>query len=333
VIVVALAPFIGSIFNDAEGLEGAMLIAAILPALQALDSIGAATVILRGRYDLRGALLTLSMGLRLAGVAIGAQYGVTATIAGRVAGQAVTSAVVVGFAIAAVRRFPAATPVALGEDRRPILGFVFQSSAYTALVSLRTWIAPLVLGIVRTATDLGLFRAAQAPQMGMSVLFAPVRMILLTDQTRDWERGRPQVVFARLRRYVAGSTLLLVLTLPPALLLMPWLVRVILGEDYEPATTAAQLVLVSAAIHLVLGWTKTFPVTIGRPGLRIVAHGVEAAVLLPLIVVLGDRWGVTGAGVAVLLSSVAFALTWIVLLLGLRRRGFGPEPAAATARE
>jgi O-antigen/teichoic acid export membrane protein len=73
VIVVALAPFIGSIFNDAEGLEGAMLIAAILPALQALDSIGAATVILRGRYDLRGALLTLSMGLRLAGVAIGAQ--------------------------------------------------------------------------------------------------------------------------------------------------------------------------------------------------------------------------------------------------------------------
>jgi hypothetical protein len=30
-------------------------------------------VILRGRYDLRGALLTLSMGLRLAGVAIGAQ--------------------------------------------------------------------------------------------------------------------------------------------------------------------------------------------------------------------------------------------------------------------
>jgi O-antigen/teichoic acid export membrane protein len=333
-LIAALAPFVGSIFNGAEGLEEAMLIAALLPALQALDSIGAATVILRGRYDLRGLLLTLSMGLRLVGVAIGAQFGVTAAIAGLVAAQAVTSAVVVAFAVAAVRRFPAAEPVALGDDRRPILGFVFQSSAYTALISVRTWIAPLALGVVRSATDVGLFRAAQAPQLGMAVLLAPVRLILLTEHTRDWERGRPEVVFAGLRRYVAGSTLLMVLVLPPALVLMPWLVRVVFGEDYEPATTAAQLILVAAAIQLVLGWTKTFPVTIGRPGLRIVAHGVEAAVLLPLIVVFGDRWGVTGAGAAVLVSTGAFALTWLVLVVRLRREGFGPVATApATAPE
>jgi O-antigen/teichoic acid export membrane protein len=333
-LIAALAPFVGSIFNGAEGLEEAMLIAALLPALQALDSIGAATVILRGRYDLRGLLLTLSMGLRLVGVAIGAQFGVTAAIAGLVAAQAVTSAVVVAFAVAAVRRFPAAEPVALGDDRRPILGFVFQSSAYTALISVRTWIAPLALGVVRSATDVGLFRAAQAPQLGMAVLFAPVRLILLTEHTRDWERGRPEVVFAGLRRYVAGSTLLMVLVLPPALVLMPWLVRVVFGEDYEPAATAAQLILVAAAIQLVLGWTKTFPVTIGRPGLRIVAHGVEAAVLLPLIVVFGDRWGVTGAGAAVLVSTGAFALTWLVLVVRLRREGFGPVATApATAPE
>jgi O-antigen/teichoic acid export membrane protein len=133
---------------------------------------------------------------------------------------------------------------------------------------------------------------------------------------------------------VAGSTLLMVLVLPPALVLMPWLVRVVFGEDYEPAATAAQLILVAAAIQLVLGWTKTFPVTIGRPGLRIVAHGVEAAVLLPLIVVFGDRWGVTGAGAAVLVSTGAFALTWLVLVVRLRREGFGPVATApATAPE
>ena len=72
-----------------------------------------------------------------------------------------------------------------------------------------------------------------------------------------------------------------------------------------------------------LGWTKSFPVTIGRPGLRLVAHGVETAVLLPLIVVFGNYWGVTGAGGAVLVSSVAFALVWLVLILRLRARRFG----------
>ena len=117
-------------------------------------------------------------------------------------------------------------------------------------------------------------------------------MILLTEQTRDWERGRPEIVIAGLRRYVVGSALLMAAILVPgASSLMPWLVRLLLGADYAPATGAAPLVLVAAAIQLVFGWTKSFPVTIGRPGLRLVAHGVEAAVLLPLIVVFGELLG------------------------------------------
>jgi O-antigen/teichoic acid export membrane protein len=329
-IVVVLAPFVGLIFNDAEGLQTPMLIAALLPGLQALESIGAAVLILRGRYDVRGLLLTLSMGLRLAGVSVGAQFGVTGAVVAVVAAQAVTSAAVVAFALAALRRFPAATPVELAEDRGPILRFVLQSSIYTGFVSLRTWIAPLVLGIVSTAADVGLFRAAQTPQQGVAVLLAPVRLILLTEQTRDWEHGRPEVVFAGLRRFAIGSALLMAVVLPPALLVMPWLIRLLFGEAYAPATDAARLVLVAGAIQLVLGWTKSFAVTIGRPGLRTVAHAVEAAVLLPLIVVLGETWGVTGAGGAVLASTVAFAVTWGVLLVRLRRAGLGRE-AAATA--
>jgi Na+-driven multidrug efflux pump len=38
-------------------------------------------------------------------------------------------------------------------------------------------------------------------------------------------------------------------------------------------------------------------------------------------VILGKKWGVTGAGVAVLVSSVAFAAAWAVILLRLRRTG------------
>ena len=72
-----------------------------------------------------------------------------------------------------------------------------------------------------------------------------------------------------------------------------------------------------------LGWTKSFPVSIGKPGLRIVAHGVEIAALLPLVLLLGDRWGATGAAVAVLIATVAFAGAWSVLLYRLRREHHG----------
>jgi O-antigen/teichoic acid export membrane protein len=326
--VAALAPFLGSIFEGAESLQTAMLIGALLPVLQAIESIGAAMLILRSRYDLHGVLLALSMALRLVGLVVGAQHGVTAAVLGVLAAQAATSAVVLVVGLVTLRRFPPARPAPLGDDRGPIVRFVLQSSLYTGFLSLRSGFAPLVLGVVRTATDVGLFRAAQAPQQGFSVLTAPVRLILLTEQTRDWERGRPEVVLAGLRRYVVASALLMAVVVPPAIWVMPWLVRFVLGDDYGPASNAARLVLLGAAIHLVLSWTKSFPVTIGRPALRLVAHGVESAVLLPLIVVFGSAWGVTGAGGAVLASSVAFALTWLVLLARLRRTDFGREGPA-----
>jgi O-antigen/teichoic acid export membrane protein len=318
-LIAVLAPFVGSIFNGARGLTGAMLVAAPLPALEAIETMGATALILRGRYDVRGVALAGSMGLRLAGLAIGCQHGVTAAILGLLAAQTVTTTTVAGAGLVALRRFPSAEPAPLGEDRRGILGFVAQSSLDTCLVSFRIWIAPLALGIVRSAVDVGLFRGAQAPQTAFAAFSAPVRMILLADQTRDWEHDRPERVFAGVRRYMTASSLVMLVVLPPLLWAMPWLVRLFLGHAYLPATDAARLIVGAAAIQLVFGWTKSFAVTVGRPGLRLLAHGIEAAVLLPLIVGLGSLWGVTGAAIAVVIASAVHAAVWAAMFAGLRR--------------
>jgi O-antigen/teichoic acid export membrane protein len=274
------------------------------------------------------------MALRLVALAIGCQYGVTEAILGLLVAQLITTASIVGAGLVALRRFPAAKPVPLADDGRPFVGFVLKSSVDSGLDAFRTWIAPLMIGIVGTAKDVGLFRGAQAPQYAFAVLSSPVRMILLSEQTRDWEAGKVSAVVAGLRRYVTGSTLLMAAILVPAELLMPWLVRLLLGEEYEPAVGAARFVFAAAAIQLIFAWTKSFPVTIGRPGLRIVAHVVEVVVLVPLILVFGEVWGVTGAGAAVLVSTLAFAATWVVIMWRLRRSGFGedgPTPERASA--
>jgi O-antigen/teichoic acid export membrane protein len=75
----------------------------------------------------------------------------------------------------------------------------------------------------------------------------------------------------------------------------------------------------------VFGWTKTLPVTIGRPGLRVIAHAVESGVLLALIIAFGRLWGVTGAGAAVLVSTLAYAGVWVVLLNVIRAERKFPE--------
>ena len=291
--------------------------------------MGAAMLILRSRYDIRGALLTLATGLRLIAIVIAAPHGVNATVFGIVVAQLVTSICVVAIGINAVRRFPRVTASGLGDDRSPgDRASSLQSSIGTGLVSLRGWLAPLALGVVTNPTEVGYFRAAQAPQQGFAALSSPVRLILLTEQTRDWERGRTEVVWEGVRRYLRGATALMLVALIPLELAMGWLVKFFLGDQYSPAIPAARIILVAAAIQVVFGWSKSFPVSIGRPGLRIVASGIEAAVMLPLILVFGSLWGATGAAVAVVVSSVAFAITWIVILIRLRR---GPLEGLATS--
>src|SRR5207248_7645431 len=53
-LIAALAPFAHAIFHDAHGLAAPLLLAALLPVLQSMESMGAQLLILRSRYDVRG---------------------------------------------------------------------------------------------------------------------------------------------------------------------------------------------------------------------------------------------------------------------------------------
>jgi O-antigen/teichoic acid export membrane protein len=316
-VLAALAPAADALF-DTDGLVAPMLVAALLPLVQAPENVGTSVLLLRGRYDLRGAYQSFSLALRLVGIAVGCRYGVVEAIAGIVVAQAVSTLVVSVVGLVAFRRFPAAPQAPLADDRRGVLSFVLQSSAATGLVSLRTALAPLVLGLVSGPTQVGLLRVAQAPQSGFAAASSPVRLILLTEQTRDWEHGNERRVMAGVTRYMKVALGVLAVAIPLFWLTIPWLVETLFGADYDGAVSAARIVLLAASIHLLLGWSKSLPTTVGRPGLRILTHGIETLVLLPLVAWLGARWGVTGAAVAILASSVVFAATWAVLLVQLR---------------
>lgn len=316
-ILVALAPLADELFG-ADGLKSALVAAALLPLVQSPENVGATALLLHGRYDLRGVYQLGSTSLRLVAIVVAAPYGVTWALAALVVAQAIATAAVSVAGVVALRRFPAGAPRPLAEDVPGLRAFVVESSIATGVVSLRTTLVPVLLGIVSGTTQVGLFRIAQTPQTGFAAASAPARLVLLTEQTRDWEHGERAGVLAGVRAYTKWAAALMVVAVPIFFVLMPWLVRLVFGEEYGEAVTAARVILFAGAIHFVLGWTKSFPVTIGRPRLRIVTHGLEALVAIPLTVVLGAEWGATGAAVAVVLSTLVFAGAWVVVMLRLR---------------
>lgn len=317
--LLALAPFADALFNG-SGLFTPVLLAASLPLLQAPENVAATALLLRGRYDIRSALGAVAMAVRLAGIVIGLQYGVSGAIVGLVVAQIVATAAIGSIGLIAFRRFPSAPAVRLADDRREILSFVAQSSLATAVVSLRTSFVPVLLGMAAGSTQTGLYRIAQAPQTGLAAVSSPVRLILLTEQTRQWEHGREQDVLAGVRTYLRGALVLMIVAVPVFFVLMRPLVEIVFGAKYLDAVTAARIILFAGALQFVVAWSKSLSVSIGRPRLRLVTHGIETLVLLPLVVVLGAAHGVDGAAIALVVSSAVFAALWCVLLVRLHRQ-------------
>jgi O-antigen/teichoic acid export membrane protein len=305
-------------FLGPHRLQAPMLVASGIPLGQSLEGLAGSALYLRGRYDIRSGFLVWSMLLRLGGIAIGAHFGLVQAIVGVLVAQAVSTASVGVAGWLAFHRFPSSPARALAEDLRPILKFFAQSSVGTGVISLRSGLVPLVLGAVTSTKQVGLFKIAQAPQSGFLALSAPARMVLLTEQTRDWEGGRQEAVLRGVRRYTMVAAVLMLVVVPPLLYWMPALVKLVYTTRYAEAANAARVFLGVAAVQMLVGWTKSFPVAVGRPQLRITTHGVESLVILPLVIPLGLYFGATGAAFAVFAGMCAFALVWAVIFVRLK---------------
>jgi O-antigen/teichoic acid export membrane protein len=324
--LLALAPAAHALLHK-SGLRTPLMIAALIPLAQCVENVGGVAIILRERYDIRAWFLTVSMGLRFIAIVVGTQYGLSETIAGIVAAQFVATAAVSTAGWIAFRRFPRAQPARLGSDRRELLSFVAQSSVATGVLSVTVPAATLVLGRVASATQVAYFRAAMSPQQAFAVLSSPARLVFLTEQTRDWERGTRSAVFRGIRRYSVAAAAMMIVVLPIVLVFTPEIARLLFSAKNQGAVDATRLVVVAAAFRLVFGWTKSFPVSIGRPALRIWTHGLEAIILVPLAGIFGAKWGATGAAAAVLVSSVAYCAYWALLWWRLRRQpDVGAQP-------
>jgi O-antigen/teichoic acid export membrane protein len=322
-LCMVVAAFLSPWLWRTGGVEGALLIASVIPLIQQPEGMAGAVLTLQNRYDLRGWFLLWAMTLRLGAIVLAAPHGLLALFGAVVAAQIVSTVSVGAVGLASFRRYPRVPPEPLGEDRRAIRAFTIQSSIASGLLSLRSSLPTVLIGVVARGHEVANFRAAQAPQTAFQTLSAPMRLVLLAEQTRDVEHGRPERAFALLHRYIGSTAAAACVMTPPAWVFMPSLVRLVYGARYVTAVDAFRVMLLAAAVQLVFGWTRTFPVSIGRVGLRTAGQLVEVGTLVPAVLLLGALYGATGAAGGVLAGSVALGLFWTVGLLRL------PQPLAA----
>jgi len=318
VAIAVLAQFSHAIWHE-HGLVAPLVVGAFVPLAQATETVAGCALILREKLHVRAWFYTVGMGARLAGTAIGATHGVLWAMVGLLAGQVVSSLAITSTGWSAWRAFPLHESRPLGEDAADLRRFVVSSTAATSLTSGRATLGTWLIGAIAPFRQAAYFRNAQAPLTALAAISSPARLVLLAEQTADYERGHRDRVRRLLRRYIVFSALLMCVVVPVGWFLMPWAMQVAYSHDFRAhATQAGRIVLFVGALQFVSGFSKTLPVSIGRPNLRVVSHAVEVAVFIPLLVVFGRLWGATGGALAMLVSTAVFCAVWALLLVRLR---------------
>jgi O-antigen/teichoic acid export membrane protein len=172
----------------------------------------------------------------------------------------------------------------------------------------------LMLGGMAASSAIGLYVVAVRLSEVTTYFSGAVADAILPEVAGS--RGGKQAEFL-LSRTLRLTLYINVLVLIPLWIAAPFLLKVLFGASFVPATGAFRWLLAAAVVWsagaIVISGLQGF----GYPGLSTIARFLSAAVTVPALIVLIPRMGIEGAAIA---SLMGYSVMLAVALVGLVRR-------------
>lgn len=213
------------------------------------------------------------------------------------------------------------------RDRSFVRYFAADYASSVAWLSA-TNLMPVIVTAVAGATTNAYYALAWAVALPLYAFAANVGMSLVLHATAN-----PDELPALTRKAARQGALILVPVVAGLVALAP-LVLSLFGGDYAARSATLLRLLAAAALpYLVLALAVSVARVRRRLGIAVAAMGLQAALTLGLVAPLLHRWGVSGAGVAWLVSQCAAAAGVLVVSARGRRRPAQREDAAEPSGE
>lgn len=199
---------------------------------------------------------------------------------------------------------------------RPVLRFgavAFLGSASPVEV-LRLDQAVVALALSRTA--LGTYVVALAFTNLPRFISQSLGMVAYPRVASSVATGRAGMVRQYLTLVLLAAGVVVVLLEASVGWVVPW----VFGADFTAAVTPARILLVAALLLAIRRVLADLAQGLGHPSAGTVAEAVNLVAVLPLILVLAPRWGITGAAGALVIGA-SVSLLWIGIAVGRRVRG------------
>jgi O-antigen/teichoic acid export membrane protein len=204
------------------------------------------------------------------------------------------------------------------EFRRPMLSMIFQTNLVGYAKLAQSQLPALLLGLLRDPLTVGVFKIGMAAATVVGQISDPAWNAVMPRLARLWHAGRLDAI----RKLILQGSLVAVAVMVPAVILAISLRTQILvvfgGAAAGAAGTIFALGAIAKAINGITFWNDSLLYAANRAKLATAVFLPSTILLLVLVWVLSSSWGATGAGVAVLVSTVvsnlglSVAALWVV---------------------
>jgi O-antigen/teichoic acid export membrane protein len=225
----------------------------------------------------------------------------------------------------------------LRERRREIGRFLVFTNIDTLLGVVTKQVDLLLLGALWGPAEAGFYRLAKSIVAVPDYVAGPLGLVSFARLAREWGKGQWREMWAFVRSSTFRVGLPLALLIIAAIPFIPGPILRLAGASYAPAVPMTQILLLRSAASVGLFGFSSMILAWGHAGVRAIAKGgVAALMLLGFVFVVPSHGGLGAAAVTAGASVVAalFACVWVLTwgrraaLAELVRRGGHPSAAA-----
>jgi O-antigen/teichoic acid export membrane protein len=209
----------------------------------------------------------------------------------------------------------------LGERRGEIIRFIAYSDAEGLVTLVTRRLDVVLLGFLRGPVDAGYYRIARALSALPGHLAWPLESTVYQRLAAIGASEGETAVLAKGRRYALYAGVPLGLGLLATIPLIPFAIRITVGDAYAPAIPATQVLMAGSAVSLAAFWMRPLMLTLGYQRFWVANSAVFVVASVIGFVWLTDRFGFIGMA---WVYSVMVAAQYVVGLGYLAHRSRTP---------
>lgn len=187
----------------------------------------------------------------------------------------------------------------LGVSYQKLINYGLRSYGIDLLKVLSGRIGQALVVSLLTPVDMGLYAVAISLSRLLNIFESAMITVLLPKTAA---RPIPEIVALTVKG-ARVTTFLTVICVAPLMLICPWLLTLLYGEEFSEAVPVFRILLIQVTIEGT-AWVlaQTF-IAAGKPGIVTILQVVGLSSNVPLMLILIPKYGLVGAGLAMLIAT------------------------------